>query len=143
MPLQISQKSVPSSSAKNSAINSSVKTDTSGVKPSTNVQSSHPRTSSPVTNPVGHKRTIPPTKSLVKELSTQKPNRWKRRKANAGNEDSVSVSSSGESLTTKTSESASGIPKLAEEITLSPVPATSEKERLVCKSFKISNNNAG
>ena len=79
----------------------------------------------------GLKRTLTPSKMVSKELSTQKPNRWKRRKGNTENEERVGVSSSTESLTVKTSESATDIPKLAEDIELSPVPAASEKTRLV------------
>ena len=131
---KISQTSAFSSSAENNSKDSRVKTDTVGVKTNTPINSSQPRTSSPVATDIGLKRTITPTNSVSKELSTQKPNRWKRRKGNAGTEDSVSVSSSGESLTVKTSESSVDIPKLEEEVVLSPVPASSERARLVLSS---------
>lgn len=122
-PLQISRTLDARSSA------TGTKTDSVGsVRTDSNSQSSPVRTSSPVTNLASFKRTIP-SDSVPKELSTQKPTRWKRRKASTGinEEANVSVSSSGESLTARTSESASDILKLEENVSSSPV--TSGKER--------------
>ena len=59
-----------------------------------------------VSNVIGFKRTIVPTSSINKEPSTQKPNRWKRRKPNTEtNEDSNLSIASVESVTSESKSS--------------------------------------
>lgn len=126
IPSRSSQISTVSSiGAKTSAIDTKL-SNVSSVSSDANSQSSLVKTSSPVAG-FALKRTITPTKPVAKELSTQKPVRWKRRKPNTENEDSnLSVPETGENVVTSKTDFHE-IQKSEEDLQVSPIK--SEKER--------------
>lgn len=116
---------VSSVGAKTSAIDTK-SSNVSSVSSDLNSQSSLLKTSSPVAG-FALKRTITPTKPVAKELSAQKPVRWKRRKPNTENEDrNLSVPETGENVVTSKTDFHE-IQKSEEDLQVSPIK--SEKER--------------